>query len=75
MPIVTFDTNAFITSKPANFPAGFVMSAIVMLELGRTPKLADGEKHRIISDVLIAITARRAQATRVTDNLTDQIAH
>jgi predicted nucleic acid-binding protein len=124
MPTVTYDTNVFITRKPAYFPAGFVMSAVVMQELaagavddselkllnaarleykkedrllvptaddwwqagkvlnsllrglkarggGRTPKLPYSEKHRIISDVLIAITARRAQATIVTDNLKD----
>ena len=45
MPIVTCDTNVFITSKPAYFPAGFAMSAVVMQELGRTPKLPDGDKH------------------------------
>lgn len=38
---------------------------------GKTPKLPDSEKHRIISDVLIAVTARRARATVVTDNLKD----
>ncbi len=69
VPNVTFDTNVFITRKPAYFPAGLVLSAVVMQEFGRTPKLPDGDKHRIISDVLIAITARRAQATIITDNL------
>jgi len=38
---------------------------------GLTPKLSDSEKHRIISDVLIGVTARRAHATLVTDNLKD----
>jgi predicted nucleic acid-binding protein len=38
---------------------------------GRTPKLPDSEKHRIISDVLIAVTARRARALVVTDNIKD----
>jgi predicted nucleic acid-binding protein len=124
MPTVTYDTNVFINRKPAYFPAGFVMSAVVMQELaagaaddselkqlnaarreydlegrllvptaddwwqagkvlnsllrglksrrgGKTPKLPDSEKHRIISDVLIAVTARRARATVVTDNLKD----
>lgn len=124
MPTVTYDTNVFINRKPAYFPAGFVMSAVVMQELaagavddselkqlnaarlaykkedrllvpleedwwqagrvlnsllrglkwkggGRTPKLPDTEKHRIISDVLIAVTARRARALVVTDNLKD----
>ena len=124
MPTVTYDTNVFITRKPAYFPAGFVMSAVVMQELaagavddselkllhaahrayekegrllvplgddwwqagkvlnsllrglkskreGLTPKLPHTEKHRIISDVLIAVTARRAKATIITDNLKD----
>lgn len=124
MPTVTYDTNVFINRKPAYFPAGFVMSAIVMQELaavavddselkqlhaahrayekenrllvpigddwwqagkvlnsllrglkskrgGLTPKLPDSEKHRIISDVLIAVTARRAKAVIITDNLKD----
>jgi len=124
MPTVTYDTNVFITRNPAYFPAGFVMSAVVMQELaagavdsselkqlnaarrdyekegrllvptgedwwqagkvlnallrglkskhgGLTPKLSDREKHRIISDVLIAVTARRARAMIVTDNLKD----
>ncbi|MDQ3687943.1 MAG: type II toxin-antitoxin system VapC family toxin [Acidobacteriota bacterium] len=124
MPTVTYDTNVFISRNPAYFPAGFVMSAVVMQELaagavdsselkqlnaarrayekegrllvptgedwwqagkvlnallrglkskrgGLTPKLPDSEKHRIISDVLIAVTARRAGALVVTDNLKD----
>lgn len=124
MPTVTYDTNVFISRKPAYFRAGFIMSAVVMQELavgavddaelkrlngarlayekqnrflvpnggdwwlagkvlnsllrglkkksgGLTPKLSDSEKHRIISDVLIGVTARRAHATIVTDNLKD----
>lgn len=124
MPTITYDTNVFINRKPAYFPAGFVMSAVVMQELaagaiddselkqlqaahrayakenrllvptgddwwqagkvlnsllrglkskrgGLTPKLPDSEKHRIISDVLIAVTARRAKAAVITDNLKD----
>lgn len=124
MPTVTYDTNVFITRNPAYFPAGFVMSAVVMQELaagaidsselkqlntarrgyeeegrllvptgedwwqagkvlnallrglksktgGLTPKLPNSEKHRIISDVLVAVTARRARALIVTDNLKD----
>ena len=124
MPIVTYDTNVFISRNPAYFPAGFVMSAVVMQELaagavdssemkqlnaarrayekegrllvptgedwwqagkvlnallralkskrgGLTPKLPDREKHRIVSDVLVAVTARRAGALVVTDNLKD----
>lgn len=38
---------------------------------GKTPKLPDSEKQRIISDVLIAVTARRERALIVTDNLKD----
>lgn len=30
MPTATYDTNVFVTRKPAYFPAGFVMSAVVM---------------------------------------------
>jgi predicted nucleic acid-binding protein len=33
MPKVTYDTNVFIKEKPAYFPAGFFMSAIVIQEL------------------------------------------
>lgn len=33
MPKVTFDTNVFIKEKPAYFPAGFFMSAVVIQEL------------------------------------------
>lgn len=33
MPTVTYDTNVFINHKPVYFPAGFVMSAVVMQEL------------------------------------------
>ena len=38
---------------------------------GRTPRLPAAEKHRIIRDVLIARTVRRAGALLVTDNLGD----
>lgn len=38
---------------------------------GLTPKLAAAEKQRIIRDVLIARTAKRAGALLVTDNLGD----
>ena len=38
---------------------------------GLTPKLPPQEKHRIVRDVLIARTARKAGATLVTDNLAD----
>ncbi len=33
MPKVTYDTNVFIKEKPAYFPAGFFMSAVVIQEL------------------------------------------
>jgi predicted nucleic acid-binding protein len=124
MPGITYDTSVFIAYKPATFPAGFYMSAIVIQELaagakdksdlqelnalrldyemqgrllvptgedwwlagkvlnsllrglksrqgGLTPKLPAAEKQRIIRDVLIARTARRAGALLVTDNLKD----
>ncbi|HEX4947647.1 MAG TPA: hypothetical protein VFZ34_13335, partial [Blastocatellia bacterium] len=38
---------------------------------GLTPKLPAQEKHRIVRDVLIARTARKAGAALVTDNLAD----
>lgn len=110
---VVYDTSVFIAYKPASFPAGFFMSAIVIQELaagakdksdlqeldglrrdyesqgrllvptgedwwlagkvlnsllrglkskrrGLTPKLPAAEKQRIIRDVLIARTVRRA---------------
>src|SRR5947209_20288232 len=33
MPKITYDTNVFIKEKPAYFPAGFFMSAVVIQEL------------------------------------------
>jgi predicted nucleic acid-binding protein len=124
MPLVTYDTNVFIKYKPAHFPAGFVMSAVVIQGLaagavdkseiqalnaarlgyekqGRllVPNSEDwwmagkvlnsllrghksqasqharrifkGEQQRILRDVLIARTARRAGAIVVTDNIAD----
>lgn len=124
MPGVTYDTAVFIAYKPATFPAGFLMSAIVIQELaagakdksdlqelnalrlnyeaqgrllvptgedwwlagkvlnsllrglkskrgGLIPKLPAAEKQRIIRDVLIARTVRRAGAVLVTDNAND----
>ena len=124
MPRVTYDTSVFIAYKPATFPAGFLMSAIVIQELaagaadksdlqelnglrleyeaqgrllvptgedwwlagkalnsllrglkskhgGLIPKLPAAEKQRIIRDVLIARTVRRAGALLVTDNVKD----
>ncbi|CAN5297120.1 hypothetical protein BH18ACI2_BH18ACI2_18280 [soil metagenome] len=124
MPQVTFDTSIFIAYKPASFPAGFLLSAVVVQELaagandktdlqrldavrrtyekdgrllvptgedwwlagkvlnslwrglkskagGCTPRIPKTEQQRIIRDVLIARTARRAGATVVTDNTAD----
>lgn len=124
MPTVTFDTSVFIAYKPAKFPAGFVMSAVVIQELaagaadksdlqrlnaarlayekagkllvpnsedwwlagkvlnsllrglksksgGKIPRIPKAEQQRIIRDVLIARTARRAEAVVVTDNIGD----
>ena len=121
---VTYDTSVFISYKPADLPAGFLMSAVVLQELaagakdkselqridasrrahekdgtllvptgedwwlagkvlnsllrglksrrgGLTPKLPAAEKQRIIRDVLIARTVRRAGALLVTDNVSD----
>ena len=44
---------------------------------GKTPKISADESRRIMRDVLIARTAKRANALLVTDNLTDfeRIAH
>jgi len=124
MPGVVYDTSVFIAYKPASFPAGFFMSAVVIQELaagakdkfdlqeldglrrdyetqgrllvptdedwwlagkvlnsslrglesrrgGWTPKLPAAGKQRIIRDVLIARTARRAGALLVTDDVSD----
>jgi predicted nucleic acid-binding protein len=40
MPTITFDTSVFIAYKPAKFPAGFLLSAVVIQELaaGATDK-------------------------------------
>lgn len=38
---------------------------------GRIPKISVAEKYRIINDVLIARTAKRAGVMVVTDNITD----
>jgi predicted nucleic acid-binding protein len=124
MPGITYDTSVFIAYQPAAFPAGFLLSAVVVQELaagaldksglqqldtvrrayekdgkllvptgedwwlagkvlnsllrglksrhsGLTPKLPATEKQRIIRDVLIARTVRRAGALLVTDNTKD----
>lgn len=121
---VLFDTCIFIAYKPAIFPVGFVMSAVVIQELaagaadntilqslngarlkyekdgkllvptsedwwlagkvlnallrgiksssrGRTARISKAEQQRILRDVLIARTARRANALLVTDNISD----
>jgi predicted nucleic acid-binding protein len=121
---VTFDTNVMIRYRPATFPAGFFMSAVVVQELtagandaaevreyeesrkyhegmgrllvptgedwwlagkvlnslhrglrshkrGRVTAISKGEQQRILRDVLIALTARRAGATVVTENVSD----
>jgi predicted nucleic acid-binding protein len=124
MPVITYDTSIFIAYKPAELPAGFRMSAVVLQELtagaadkseiqswhttwklhekentllvptgedwwlagkvlnsllrglkskagGKTPKLPADEKQRIIRDVLIARTAKRAGALLITNNISD----
>lgn len=121
MPRLTYDTNVFIEYKPTRFPAGFVMSAVVIQELAagardgtrlkeldrirRTYEKAGGllvptsedwwfagkvlnslyrvvERHgadaeptteqmRIVRDVLIARTAKRAGVIVVTKNTSD----
>lgn len=121
---VTYDTNVIIRYRPATFPAGFFMSAVVLQELtagakdaaevrgheesrkyyesrgrllvptgedwwlagkvlnslhrglrshkrGRITAISKGEQQRILRDVLIALTARRAGATVVTENVAD----
>ncbi|HEX8361657.1 MAG TPA: hypothetical protein VF613_16190 [Longimicrobium sp.] len=121
---MTFDTNIFIRYNPADFPAGFFMSAVVVQELtagakdaaavreyghmwkhyeatgrlleptgedwwiagkvlnsllrglrshkrGRIAAISKEEQQRLIRDVLIARTARRANAAVVTENVAD----
>ena len=38
---------------------------------GKIPRMSVGERHRIINDVLIARTTKRAGVTVVTDNVSD----
>ncbi|MGA9995734.1 MAG: hypothetical protein WBP93_09980 [Pyrinomonadaceae bacterium] len=38
MPTFTYDTNVFIKHRPAYFPAGFVLSAVVVQELAAGAK-------------------------------------
>ncbi len=121
---MTYDTNVYIRYRPATFPAGFFMSAVVLQELtagakdaaavrayeesrkyyqglnrllvptgedwwlagkvlnslhrglrshkrGHITAISKGEQQRILRDVLIALTARRAGATVVTENVSD----
>jgi predicted nucleic acid-binding protein len=49
----------------------FLLRGLKSQRGGLTPKLPAEEKQRIIRDVLIARTARRAGVTVVTDNLAD----
>lgn len=124
MPGVTYDTNVFIDYDPGFFPAGFLMSAVVIQELaagaldtsrlreleavrrhyekekrllvpngedwflagrilnslyrgtatvnrGHRRRIDKDTQRRIIRDVLIARTARRAGATVITGNVRD----
>lgn len=121
---MTYDTNVMIQYRPATFPAGFFMSAVVLQELtagakdaaavrayeqfrkhyesmdrllvptgedwwlagkvlnslhrglrshkrGHVTAISKGEQQRILRDVLIALTARRAGTTVVTENISD----
>lgn len=38
---------------------------------GKTPKLHPDDKHRLVRDILIAVTVKRADAELVTDNTKD----
>jgi predicted nucleic acid-binding protein len=121
---VTYDTNIFIRYRPADLPAGFFMSAVVVQELvaglndaaeihaleqlwrareaegrllvptvedwwhagrvlsmlrrgvrshkaGRITAISKDEQQRILRDVLIARTAKRANVAVVTENVAD----
>lgn len=124
MPGTVYDTSVFIAYQPREFPASFLVSAVVIQELaagatdksilqelnrlrllhekagtllvpdgmdwweagrvlyallhglksqagGMTPRLPNEEKQRLIRDVLIARTVKRAGATLVTNNVKD----
>lgn len=55
--------------------AGHVLSALLRGEKhkagGKTPKLHPDEKSRLVRDVLIAVTVKRANALLVTENVDD----
>lgn len=55
--------------------AGHVLSALLRGQKhkggGKTPKLHPDEKSRLVRDVLIAVTVKRANALLVTDNVDD----
>jgi hypothetical protein len=76
---VTFDTNIFISRKRVELPKSFYLSKVINAlqrglksqQGGLTPKMSTDQKHRIIHDVLIARTAKRAGIAVVTDNLKD----
>jgi predicted nucleic acid-binding protein len=55
--------------------AGLVLNALQRgrrsRKTGKIPKISPAEKYRIINDILIARTAKRAGVTLVTDNLHD----
>lgn len=55
--------------------AGLVLNALQRgrrsKKTGKIPRISVAERHRIINDVLIARTAKRAGVTVVTDNVSD----
>lgn len=56
------------------FQAGKILYSLingVRTRIGKAPKLSKDEKQRIVRDVLIARTAKRANCVVVTDNIKD----
>jgi hypothetical protein len=56
------------------FQAGKILYSLingVRTKTGKAPKLSKDEKQRIVRDVLITRTAKRANCTVVTDNIKD----
>jgi hypothetical protein len=56
------------------FQAGKILYSLingVRTKTGKVPKLSKDEKQRIVRDVLITRTAKRANCTVVTDNIKD----
>ena len=55
--------------------AGLVLNALQRgrrsKKTGKIPKISEAERYKIINDVLIARTAKRAGVTVVTDNVND----